>query len=79
MLDAATEMDRVLSTPAAAIRLLRFGDSGINLELRVWINDPQNGINSVRSAINISIWKKFKDNGIVIPFPQRDVHLISQE
>jgi len=79
MLDAATEMDRVLSTPAAAIRLLNFGDSGINLELRVWINDPQNGINSVRSKINLSIWKKFKEHGVVIPFPQRDVHLMPQQ
>ncbi len=78
MLDAANEMPRVLSTPDAATRLLSFGDNGINLELRVWVNDPQNGINSVRSDINLSIWKKFKDNGVVIPFPQRDVHLADQ-
>lgn len=76
MKDAALEMDRVIATPEVATRLLKFGDNGINLELRVWINDPHNGINSVRSEINISIWKKFKENGIVIPFPQRDVHVI---
>jgi len=76
MKDAALEMDRVIATPEVATRLLKFGDNGINLELRVWIDDPHNGINSVRSEINISIWKKFKENGIVIPFPQRDVHVI---
>ncbi|VAW90687.1 Potassium efflux system KefA protein / Small-conductance mechanosensitive channel [hydrothermal vent metagenome] len=76
MKDAAQEMERVITTPEVATRLLNFGDNGINLELRVWINDPHNGINSVRSEINISIWKKFKENGIVIPFPQRDVHVI---
>ena len=75
MIEAANECTRVLKDPPAVCRLLNFGDSGINLEVRCWINDPQNGVNNVRSEVNLNIWRKFKENRITIPFPQRDVHL----
>jgi small-conductance mechanosensitive channel len=75
MIEAANECERVLKDPPAVCRLLGFGDSGINMEARCWINDPQNGVNNVRSEVNLGIWRKFKQNGITIPFPQRDVHL----
>ena len=55
-----------------------FGDNGISLELRVWINDPENGIANVRSDVNVGIWRRFKEAGITIPFPQRDVHLVGK-
>ncbi|MCB1634693.1 MAG: hypothetical protein KDI51_08895, partial [Xanthomonadales bacterium] len=44
--------------------------------LRVWIRDPQEGVNNIRSELNLGIWKAFKQAGITIPFPQRDVRLI---
>jgi len=69
---------RVLSEPAIATRLMNFGDNGMNLEARVWINDPEGGVNAVRSDINLAIWKGFKQVGITIPFPQRDVRVVSQ-
>lgn len=50
-------------------------DSGIGLELAVWINDAQNGQESLKSALNRAILKAFAENGIRIPFPQRDVQL----
>ena len=75
MIEAANECERVLKQPPAVCRLLSYGDSGINLEVRCWINDPQNGVNNVRSEINLGIWRKFKQHGIRIPFPQRDVHI----
>lgn len=75
MVEAANETNRVLKDPPAVARLLGFGDNGINLELRLWIDDPENGVNNVRSEANLAIWKKFKQHGINIPFPQRDVHL----
>jgi len=55
-----------------------FGDNGMNLEARVWINDPQEGVNGVRSDINLAIWRGFKQGGITIPYPQRDVRVVSQ-
>ncbi|MFV2061421.1 MAG: mechanosensitive ion channel family protein [Gammaproteobacteria bacterium] len=67
---------RVLKSPAPQARLLSFGDNGIDLELRLWLNDPQNGIGAVKSDVNLAIWKGFKENGITIPFPQRDVRVI---
>ncbi|MEN8206338.1 MAG: hypothetical protein ABFS24_10020 [Pseudomonadota bacterium] len=43
--------------------------------LRIWLSDPQEGVGTVRSDINLAIWHGFKEAGITIPFPQRDVHL----
>ncbi len=77
MLEAARAIPRVLAEPAPAARLLSFGDSGVELELRVWINDPQQGVTNVRSDVNLAIWRQFKAAGIVIPYPQRDLHLRS--
>ena len=76
MLEASEQCARVLAEPAPAARLMAFGDNGINLELRVWVTDPEEGLGNVRSEINLSIWRAFKQHGITIPFPQRDVHLI---
>ncbi len=56
---------------------MSFGDNAINLELRVWINDPQNGIGSVKSNLHWGIWERFRAHGIDMPFPQRDVYLKS--
>lgn len=75
LLDSAHVSPRVLKDPPPAARLMAFGESGIDLELRVWIRDPQQGVANVRSDINLAIWKAFRAAGITIPFPQRDVHL----
>ncbi len=53
----------------------QIGDNAINLELRGWINDPRNGIGSVKSNLLWGIWRQFKEHGIDMPFPQRDVYL----
>jgi len=54
-----------------------YGDSTVNLELRIWINDPKNGINNVKDAILMAVWDNFHANGIEIAFPQRDLHIKS--
>jgi len=77
MVEAALATDRVLKDPPPVARLLNFGDNGIELECRIWINDPQVGINNVRSDLNLNMWKKLKEAGITIPFPQRDVYIKS--
>jgi len=78
LLDATEDKERVLKTPEPAARLIGFGDNGIDLELRIWINDPESGVANVVSDVNLSIWKSFKENNISIPFPQRDVRIISE-
>lgn len=75
--EAAMANPRVLADPAPTARLMAFGDSGIELELRVWIQDPEAGLGSVRSDVNLAIWRAFKTAGIVIPYPQRDLHIRS--
>ena len=75
LLKAGGAPERVLDDPAPVARLMAFGDNGIELQLRVWIQDPQEGISNIRSDINLAIWRAFKAAGVTIPFPQRDVHL----
>lgn len=72
---AAHDTQRVLQDPPPAAHLMGFGESGIDLELRLWVRDPENGVNNVRSDVYRRIWRELREAGITIPFPQRDVHL----
>jgi small-conductance mechanosensitive channel len=56
---------------------VEYGDSTVNLQLRVWIDDPKNGIYNVKDAILLAVWDSFHTNGIEIAFPQRDLHIKS--
>ena len=75
MLRATTGQPRVITDPAPVARLMSFGDHGIELELRFWIPDPQEGVNNVRSDVNRAIWRLFREHGVVIPVAQREVKL----
>jgi small-conductance mechanosensitive channel len=61
--------------PAAFV--VRFGDSGIDLELGVWIRDPESGHLGLRSDLNRALWSAFQQAGISVPFPQRDVRIVA--
>jgi len=61
---------------APAAFVLRFADSGIDLELGVWILDPESGQLGLKSDLNLAIWKTFQQHGIAVPFPQREVRII---
>jgi small-conductance mechanosensitive channel len=76
-LDVAAVIPRVLDEPKPVCQLTAFGESSLDLELRVWVNDPQNGLGVVRSQVLLGIWDKFKSNGIEFPYPQRDIHIKS--
>jgi small-conductance mechanosensitive channel len=73
LLVACEGQARVLREPAPVSRLMHFSDSGIELELRFWISDPQEGVNNVRSEVNRAIWRLFKENQITIPMAQREI------
>jgi small-conductance mechanosensitive channel len=75
MTTAAADHPRVEHAPKPVGRVIRFGESGIDLELRFWIRDPEDGVNNVRSDLYLAIWDAFRDAGISIPFPQRDVNV----
>jgi len=76
MVEAAQRHARVLrkdNPPAAAIQ--RFGENGIELELGVWIADPHLGSGALRSDLYFDIWRAFREHGIKIAYPQREVRL----
>ncbi len=73
LLVACQGQARVLQDPAPVSRLMHFSDSGIELELRFWISDPQEGVNNVRSEVNRAIWRLFKEHNITIPVAQREI------
>jgi small-conductance mechanosensitive channel len=73
LIQAAEGHRRILRDPPPVSRLIGFGDSGFELELRFWISDPQEGVNNVRSDVNRSIWRLFQENSITIPVAQREV------
>jgi small-conductance mechanosensitive channel len=74
LIEIARATPRVLSAPEPSCRLMEFADSSINLELRIWIADPKRGVASLRSEILLEVWRRFKERGIEIPFPQRVIH-----
>lgn len=76
LVDAAKSQQRVLADPPPNAFLTAFADSGINLELGFWIADPQEGTLQLRSDINLAVWQGFRQAGIVIPYPQREVRMI---
>ena len=78
MQEAARKQPRVLAEPEPMVFLKEFSDNGINLELGFWISDPEEGQIGLRSAINMEIWREFQNNGIEIPFPQREVRLLDK-
>ncbi len=79
LIEAALSVERVLKTPAPNAFVTEFADSSVNFVVGYWIGDPQNGLLSPRSEINLEIWRRFKAEGIEIPFPQREVKLIGPQ
>ena len=76
MLEAARDHSRVLRNPMPGAVLKGFADSGIDLELYLWVADPETGTGNLRSDIYRVLWKSFNANNIAIPFPQRDVRIL---
>jgi small-conductance mechanosensitive channel len=74
--EVADESPYVLKSPEPDVLLSGFGDSAWNMELRVWLPDPYRYY-YIRSEINCAIVRKFRQRGIEIPFPQRDLNIRS--
>ncbi len=73
---AAAEPD-VLDVPAPGVRFLAFGNSALEFELRAWSSSLVHRKGRLTSALNFAIYDKFREHGIEIPFPQRDLHVRS--
>lgn len=75
LMDTASEHDDVATEPPPAVRFLRFDDSSLYFELRVWTRSRIHRPGLLQSDLNFAILRKFRENGVEMPFPQRDVHL----
>jgi len=76
LLDEATvDAPRVLETPEPTVRLMGFGESSIDFEIRFWIQDPEDGVNGVRSEVFKRVWRAFQEHGVEMPFPQREIDI----
>ena len=75
LLEIAAASPNVLKDPAPTVAFKAFGDSALHFELRVWAADMTHRPGALESQLNFAIWDKFKQHGIEIPFPQRDLHV----
>jgi small-conductance mechanosensitive channel len=75
LLDVAKANPDVLKEPEPVVRLLGFGDDGLNFELRPWSTTLVHRKGKLVSALNSAIYQTFSEHGIEIPFPQRDLRI----
>lgn len=77
LLECAEGHNWVVKKPGPVVRFRDFGDSSLQFELLVYTNNMfRRG--KLQSDIRFLIDKKFRENGILIPFPQRDIHIIPE-
>lgn len=74
--EVAVEHSEVLNSPAPEVHHTGFGDSAWNMRLWCWINNPRD-YRRIVSELNCAIVRKFRENDVEIPFPQRDLHVRS--
>jgi small-conductance mechanosensitive channel len=78
LLQVANQHPRLLKDPSPSAVFIGFGESSLDFELKFWLDDPLIG-KTITSELGCAIWKAFAENGIEIPFPQRDLHIRSDD
>ena len=76
MREVADENEHVMKNPECDVHLIEFGESSWNMQLRAWIGNVKD-YPQIRNQLNQGIVRKFREYGIEIPFPQRDLHVRS--
>jgi MscS family membrane protein len=74
LLEIAAAHEDVEKSPEARVRFRTFADSSLSFEFLCWVDDPVNRGRIVHE-LNLEIYRRFGEEGVQIPFPQRDVHL----
>ena len=73
-IEAASSVERVDGSRRPPVCwMTAFGDSSLDFLLRFWISDPQQGLTNIRGKVLMALWDAFKENGIDIPYPHREV------
>jgi small-conductance mechanosensitive channel len=75
-IEAAKDTERVIAGRPPVCHIVGFGDSSVDYILRFWITDPTGGLTNIRGNVYLALWDTFRDNGISIPFPQREVRVL---
>lgn len=76
LLEAAHKEPLVLSKPSPKVWFIEFGESGLNFELLVWVDTPEDS-EPIKSSLNYRINQEFQQRHIEIPYPQQDIHIRS--
>lgn len=71
--EAAQKVERVQETPTPICHIIGFGDSSLDFTLRFWIRDAEKGVTNVKGDVFLSLWDAFKEHGIQIPYPHREM------
>jgi small-conductance mechanosensitive channel len=80
LLEVATSESRFMRRPAPEVNFLGFGESELQFEVMAWLPTPDPTLRRrVSSAMNTRIDELFRERGVEIPFPQRDLHLRSSD
>jgi small-conductance mechanosensitive channel len=74
--EAAMSVQEVMKSKPPEVRLGAFGDSTVNFEVLVWIDEPHNH-QKIKTKVNLAVFRLFRERGIELPFPQRDLRLRS--
>jgi small-conductance mechanosensitive channel len=77
LLEVANENPGVHQNPPPDVLFEEFGESSLNFNLRVWSSEFSDRPKVLKSQLYYAIFEKFKEHGVEIPFPQRDLHLKS--
>lgn len=73
---AAKSVNRVLASRPPVCHIVGFGDSSVDYILRFWIKDPTAGLTNIRGDVYLALWDSFREQGVTIPFPQREVRML---
>lgn len=78
LLQVAAENKHILKAPEPHVFFDEFGDSSLNFNLAIWTATHTDKPRRLKTELYFEIFKKFKEKGIEIPFPQRDIHIKSE-
>lgn len=77
MVETAKANPRILTDPEPVVWITAFGERAIEHELRYWISDPEAGLGNIQGEVFLTIWDRFKEAGIRVPYPRTDVRLVA--
>ena len=73
--ESMSEQPEVLASPEPAVFFQDFADSSLNFSVMGWLDDPWDRM-AIQSRVRTAIDAKFREHGVTIPFPQRDLHIV---